>query len=778
MPEELIKAKIVVDDAEAKKQLDEFQKAADKQAKEQEKATKAQAKAEEKAAKEAERVRKKTAQDYEKLGKTLAAFGAAAVYGIGIAVKATMDYNVELETLHKKTGIAVEDIAGLGYAAQMEEASLESLATGLKFLARNADEAARGNKAAADAFARAGIQVTDSEGRIRPVKDLMLDLAGAMAAMPNEAQKTGLAMDLLGRSGQDLVPMLSLGKTEIAALAREAEKLGIVTDTQTAEAWDKLDDTLVRTRASIQGAKQSISNNLLPAVQGLAEFVAGAASGFTQLPDGMQAYIAASTATVGVTSLLAGSVLGLVGWLRNLQNTLQLSSMTLFGWIGAAIALVGVIAGVGAAIAKTNAETKSHNTELQKLLKTDGDVVDSLEKHNKLTNDQADAIARIGELFPQFVTKWDEHGRAIELDTERLKDYNAELETAAKREADLRAASMQRELVQLRFEVENYNEAAAIADLMSPGTDDTPGRGMGQDFAAASARDAIARKAARIRELEGLLGGTEETGPKKPPPTDPPPSGNKELTAVERLGLALDVLRARYEVTLRERGLATDSSAALALKESYLNDAFTIQAQKVSLLQQQYDKLAKTKGAASDAAQQLMKQLLDEKQALLDIRDELDKAYTDRYANLQPDAGMNETYQSIISALYEQAGGDRAAQAWAEGMGLSGDAAYEAYTQRLMDEWMKNGYRMNDGVADLNLPKYHSGGRNTTGAEQLAIIKNDETVLPSGVAPVQIAVQVSGNTFGAGADPYGFGGQLARGMIDEMRIRGVRIGGR
>lgn len=798
MPDEIVKAKLVVDDKEARKTLDQFAKDEEKRLKEAQKAEEKRQRDADKAAKEEERRQKKQAQDLEKLGKQMAIFGTAITAGMGLAVKATLDYNAELDNLHKRTGVAVEDLASLGYAAQMEDADIGTLADGLKYLARNADEAARGNKAAADAFSRAGIQIRDADGNVRPVRDLMLDLADAMARTDNDAQKTALAMDLLGRSGTELVPMLSMGKSELANLADEAQRLGIVTDEQTVAAWDKLDDQMVRTKMALQGAKQQIANELLPVTLDLAEAVQGAATSFTDLPESAKAFISVGTAATGTSALLAGSVMGLIGWMKNLKKTLELSSMATFGWIAAVVALIGVIAGVVAAVHRANEETRQHNAELGELLKTDGDLIDSMEKHNKLTNDQADAIARIGELFPQFVTKWDEHGRAIELDTQRLKDYNSQLDQAAQKEAALRTEAARRELAQLQADNANYSEDKTVAAKLAAnaGTGDVAPGAMKvtESVARSQAQAEAARRAARIRYLESILAGdTTATNPdsdNNPPPYSGGGGGSsKELDAVERLNLALEIREEEYNLAIRSQGLAEDSAAALALRQQMLGDQLTIQAQKVNVLKAEYDKLVRTQGASADASQEMYLKLLQETSAFRDLQNQIIAAKQAETAGMTPEqeakynliksqlgsgnpivGDPDEWTQRVKDAVGGQENYDEGVTAWAKLNNITGGIEAEAsYFQHVAD-------MINNG--QLALPKYHSGGRNTTGAEQLAIIKNDETVLPAGVSPVQMTVNVMGNSFGAGVDPYGFGGQLARGMIDEMRVRGVKIGGR
>jgi lambda family phage tail tape measure protein len=182
---------------------------------------------------------------------------APALAGIGIAsfVKSSLDGADALQQLSNRTGIAVEQLSALQYAAKLSDVSAEGLETSLRQLAKNM-------LAGGDAFKTLGVNVRTSSGVLRSTDDVLLDLADAFQKLPDGATKAGLAVQLLGKNGTELIPLLNGGRQGIAEFTREAERLGVIVSGTTARAADELNDNLDRLRASVQGIGVSISSQL------------------------------------------------------------------------------------------------------------------------------------------------------------------------------------------------------------------------------------------------------------------------------------------------------------------------------------------------------------------------------------------------------------------------------------------------------------------------------------------------------------------------------------
>src|SRR5262249_35108732 len=71
-----------------------------------------------------------------------------------------------------------------------------------------------------------GVKFKDAKGNVLSMEEVLGDVADKFKTMPDGVDKTRIAMDLFGRSGKDMIPVLNLGKEGIQDVADEAKKLG------------------------------------------------------------------------------------------------------------------------------------------------------------------------------------------------------------------------------------------------------------------------------------------------------------------------------------------------------------------------------------------------------------------------------------------------------------------------------------------------------------------------------------------------------------------------
>lgn len=179
-----------------------------------------------------------------------AALGFAAI--VGSAAKAADN----IGDVSERLGETPKALQELKFAAERAEVSFESLQSGLKFIAKNAVEAANGNTELAKAFA--GVGLRDVQGRIKPASEILASLADKLKALPDDATRTNLAMKLLGRGGAELVPLLKKGSQGIAELSARANELGVVFSDEAVAAAGEFDDSLKDVRDSLTGLRNAV----------------------------------------------------------------------------------------------------------------------------------------------------------------------------------------------------------------------------------------------------------------------------------------------------------------------------------------------------------------------------------------------------------------------------------------------------------------------------------------------------------------------------------------
>lgn len=204
----------------------------------------------------------------EQAGKIVAVFATAAV-AAGAAVFAftskIAEQNDEIGKLAERIGLAAQTINELGFVAQLNGGSINSMSSSLENLSRTASEAARGTGAGVEAFGLLGISVTDVNGKIKQTDELMLDVADAVAQLSSQSQK----LELLNKLGIDSSLLLTLeqGRAAILAQRKEVAELGFVLDKDATDAAAKFQDGMLRIGTVVKGVSSAIGTKLMKQIQ-------------------------------------------------------------------------------------------------------------------------------------------------------------------------------------------------------------------------------------------------------------------------------------------------------------------------------------------------------------------------------------------------------------------------------------------------------------------------------------------------------------------------------
>lgn len=213
-----------------------------------------------------------------KVGRSMTKAGAAmlgasaAVGGSILAVgKSTADYAGDMYDMARGTGMGVEAFQKLAYAGRMSGVETEKLSASLVKFDRMVAEAAGGNKTYMQTFEDLGIKIKDSTGKLRQPNEIFEDVADIFHNTEDGIGKTALAVELFGKSGADLIPMLNDGKDGLKAFYAEAERLGLVLSDEAIAKGDAFSDQLEQIGLQIKGAKLQLGTALIPALSAAAK---------------------------------------------------------------------------------------------------------------------------------------------------------------------------------------------------------------------------------------------------------------------------------------------------------------------------------------------------------------------------------------------------------------------------------------------------------------------------------------------------------------------------
>lgn len=203
------------------------------------------------------------------IGKLKMALGAVAV-GLGLKELKEMVHSVAevgdaAVKSSQKLGVGVEALQELGYAAKLSDLSQGQLEGALFKLSKGMEKfASTGKGPFGDALKKLGINFKDLKGESL---DANLEvIADAFAKMPDGTAKAALAMKLFGGAGKAMIPFLNGGAAAIREQREEAQKLGIVIDTETAKKFEEFNDDQTRISEAWRGMKVQIVSGLLPSL--------------------------------------------------------------------------------------------------------------------------------------------------------------------------------------------------------------------------------------------------------------------------------------------------------------------------------------------------------------------------------------------------------------------------------------------------------------------------------------------------------------------------------
>lgn len=223
-----------------------------------------------------------------------------------------------LAQLSRETGVAVENIQALGYAASLNGSSLDAVSGSLRELGKRAGEFVQeGGGPAKEIIEKLGLSVKDANGNIKDTSQLLVDVSGKLQGL-SQGEKANV-LDKLGID-QSLIQTLSLSSDELGRLMMQAKNFGLVTQEQ-ADAAAAYQDSLTTLRFAMQSIRQQVAVGFAPAMKGLTDRFVGFIETNHELIEGGLKYLGNILAsTTGFLERMAPIVLGVaaafgIAWL-------------------------------------------------------------------------------------------------------------------------------------------------------------------------------------------------------------------------------------------------------------------------------------------------------------------------------------------------------------------------------------------------------------------------------------------------------------------------------
>lgn len=258
------------------------------------------------------------------LGAAIAG-SAAGVAGWVTSISQAIDPLVQFS---RETGVAIETVQTLGYAASVNGSSVDALQASLGEMTKRVGEfVSTGEGEAKDVAERLGLQFKDMNGQVKNSDVIFRELADKLHGM-SQAEKFSV-LDKMGID-RSMVQLLSMTGEEISSLQNKAEALGVVTQDQ-ADQFAAYNDSLTTLGKGFDGIKFQVAVGFVPVLKDLVD-------GFTDFLIANKDLIKNGLAHLGEI------IFSVMGMIRRFLPIIGLITTGFVAWKIAAIGLRTVLA--------------------------------------------------------------------------------------------------------------------------------------------------------------------------------------------------------------------------------------------------------------------------------------------------------------------------------------------------------------------------------------------------------------------------------------------------
>ena len=204
------------------------------------------------------------------------AIAAAAVAAVIKVVKELTDLTIQVAadmdnylTESQVTGVATEMLQAWDYAAPLIDTDAETIKSAMVKITK-----AMGDSS--EQFDALGVSVRDADGNMRSAEDVFYDVIDSLSEMAPGAERDAAAMELMGKSAQDLNPLINAGSEALKEYGDEAKQVGYILSSDQVKALGAVDDAYQTLQNTIEGVKRQVAADFAPAAQQAMELFASA----------------------------------------------------------------------------------------------------------------------------------------------------------------------------------------------------------------------------------------------------------------------------------------------------------------------------------------------------------------------------------------------------------------------------------------------------------------------------------------------------------------------
>ena len=196
--------------------------------------------------------------------KKVGAISAASIAGISAfafnSVKELGGVAEALTNMSKSTGLSIQSLSALKYAADQTSVPLDTMTLGIKKLQLSQSDL----KGFSADLKDIGLNAKDIQKL--SIEDQFFKIGNAIAQLPSATDRTIESMKFFGKAGTDLLPIFGKGAETLGDWTAAAKKAGVLLNEETAQAAVNADGKFDDLEQVIKGLSKTITTQLMPAV--------------------------------------------------------------------------------------------------------------------------------------------------------------------------------------------------------------------------------------------------------------------------------------------------------------------------------------------------------------------------------------------------------------------------------------------------------------------------------------------------------------------------------
>lgn len=211
-------------------------------------------------------------------------------------------------------------------------------------------------------FASLGVATRDVNGNFRSTSDIFFDTVTALSQIQNETERDTVAMDIFGKSANELAGVIDDGGAALREFGKEAEDAGLILDQDTLNSLNEVNDEIDRLKAQGAASIAKAGAAALTALQPVLEKVVNAIAKVLE-------YIASLSPETMQIILIVLAVIAAISPLLSLISGISAALAFLMSPVGLIIAGIAALIAVGVLLYQNWDTIKEKATEMWENIK-------------------------------------------------------------------------------------------------------------------------------------------------------------------------------------------------------------------------------------------------------------------------------------------------------------------------------------------------------------------------------------------------------------------------